>query len=118
MGMFSLGDFAAVGYRCGEFFQLGLCGSLFCHKRFYPNTVLCYPIDFGCPDQWTQWEVNSQCYKLFNEKISWEEAEEKCREEKGDLASISSAAESEFSHNFAAKQTVWIGASDKVKEGV
>ena len=50
--------------------------------------------------------------------LSWEEAEEKCMAEKANLASIISAEENEFFYNLVGNVTVWIGASEKDKEGV
>merc|ERR1712098_575566 len=68
-----------------------------------------------CPNGWTIW--NSQCYKLFHEEVSWEAAELKCIQLGAHLTSILSAAENEFVFSLIGKLYVWLGGSDKDKEG-
>ena len=80
------------------------------------NPIFSNFLSSACPNGWTIW--NSQCYKLFHEEVSWEAAELKCIQLGAHLTSILSAAENEFVSNLISDtRLIWIGGSDKDKEG-
>lgn len=59
-------------------------------------------------------------YRIFTNVVSWEEAEKACREMHGRLAVIHNQNENDFITRLAKDAKigyVWIGATDKVKEG-
>eukprot|EP00091_Calanus_sinicus_P009712 TRINITY_DN22593_c0_g1_i1.p1 TRINITY_DN22593_c0_g1~~TRINITY_DN22593_c0_g1_i1.p1 ORF type:complete len:118 (-),score=18.60 TRINITY_DN22593_c0_g1_i1:183-536(-) len=67
-----------------------------------------------CRDGWTGW--GSHCYKLFKEKLSWNDAQSRCENEGSNLASVQSLEENGFLLKLS-PQGVWIGANDKDTEG-
>ena len=50
------------------------------------------PSPLGCSKKWQALKMNSAtgCYKLFDEELPWEEAEQKCQKENSHLASVAS----------------------------
>ena len=56
------------------------------------------------------------CYKLFDEKLDWKDAETHCQLEGGHLVSIRSTEENQFVTKFV-KMDTWIGANDFNSEG-
>lgn len=62
-------------------------------------------------------EFNGKHYKVFEGKLSWHEAAEKCKEMGGLLASVKSAKANDFIVKVTAGKCVWLGASDEIKEG-
>ena len=69
-----------------------------------------------CPESW--YEFSSNCYKLLDELLTWQDAEDKCVEYGGNLASIHSSEENDFIVELSKKNTVWIGGSDIRPEAV
>ncbi|XP_029587799.1 brevican core protein isoform X2 [Salmo trutta] len=84
---------------------------------------LCLPSYGGdlCQTDLEQCEVGWQkfhgnCYKHFNQRMSWEVAEQHCRMVGGHLASIMTPEEKDFiNNNF--KEYQWTGLNDKTIEG-
>ncbi|XP_055732437.1 brevican core protein-like [Salvelinus fontinalis] len=84
---------------------------------------LCLPSYGGdlCQTDLEQCEVGWQkfhgnCYKHFNQRLSWEVAEQHCRMVGGHLASIMTPEEKDFiNNNF--KEYQWTGLNDKTIEG-
>ena len=72
-----------------------------------------FPIS-GCGSTWKQF--GSHCYKLFGDKLSWNDAQVRCEKEGSNLASVHSLEENQFLFNLS-PEGVWIGANDKAKEG-
>jgi len=65
-----------------------------------------------CLPGWSQFE--SKCYKIFEEKKPWKEAQAICQEEGSNLASIISSSNNKFIEELIVKTPVeypWIGAS-------
>ncbi|KAJ7311100.1 hypothetical protein JRQ81_006699 [Phrynocephalus forsythii] len=86
-------------------------------------TCLCLPsyggdhcdVDLAeCEVGWTKFQGN--CYKHFEEKHTWVEAENLCREYQSHLSSIITPEEQEFV-NKNAQDYQWIGLSDRAVEG-
>ncbi|XP_060890629.1 galactose-specific lectin nattectin-like [Labrus mixtus] len=72
-----------------------------------------------CPEGWL--ELNSRCFKfIFNEK-DWDDAEDSCIEQGGNLASIHSDEDYNALRNLVKTSTgidkqTWVGGYDAVKE--
>merc|ERR1711872_130052 len=64
-----------------------------------------------CPDRWVVY--GSHCYRMYLELHSWSDAESKCQQVGGHLASIHNYNEHEFIFKLANNHTVWIGGSDE-----
>ncbi|PIO54269.1 hypothetical protein TELCIR_24372 [Teladorsagia circumcincta] len=47
-------------------------------------------------DGWVIWPKRELMYKVFNQKATWDEAEQTCKSNGGHLASIESAEENDF----------------------
>ncbi|KAK6327527.1 hypothetical protein J4Q44_G00031720 [Coregonus suidteri] len=84
---------------------------------------LCLPSYGGdlCQTDLEQCEVGWQkfhgnCYKHFNQRLSWEVAEQHCRMVGGHLASIMTPEEQDFINNNY-KEYQWTGLNDKTIEG-
>ncbi|XP_033842144.1 galactose-specific lectin nattectin-like [Periophthalmus magnuspinnatus] len=76
--------------------------------------------DQGCPDGWTRFE--SRCFKFFNEKKSWINAEKICHSLGANLPSIHSLEQNRFIMDMIVKSTgtnspTWLGGTDAVEEG-
>ena len=72
----------------------------------------------GCPAGWVL--LDSNCYRLFESKLSWHDAEKNCQREGGHLASIHSKEENDFVSKLVspvAREEAWIGGSDLTSEG-
>ncbi|XP_063170294.1 aggrecan core protein [Candoia aspera] len=85
-------------------------------------TCLCLPsyggnrcdVDLAeCETGWTKFQGN--CYKHFEEKLTWMDAENLCREYQSHLSSIITPEEQEFV-NSNAQNYQWIGLSDRAVE--
>eukprot|EP00092_Neocalanus_flemingeri_P103047 GFUD01131827.1.p1 GENE.GFUD01131827.1~~GFUD01131827.1.p1 ORF type:complete len:228 (-),score=41.75 GFUD01131827.1:15-698(-) len=72
-----------------------------------------------CSFGWTKY--GTSCYRLWEEKQLWEDAELRCTQDGGHLASILSEEERKFIQDnlyINKYQTTWIGANDRAVEGV
>ena len=69
----------------------------------------------NCPAKWSAFEFN--CYKVFYQSLSHEDAESFCQGEGGHLASIHSEEENMFVGNLSSGY-LRLGATDKVYEGI
>ncbi|XP_062380610.1 galactose-specific lectin nattectin-like [Sardina pilchardus] len=61
-----------------------------------------------CQNGWSR--CGNRCFKFFNYKLTWSEAEGRCARHRGDLASIHNKNEAEFVGRLANKKWAWIGA--------
>jgi Lectin C-type domain len=64
--------------------------------------------------------IGNRAYKLFNEKLTWEQAVIKCTQLGGRMACPTSEEENAFISKLALEAntpTVWIGVTDQLKEG-
>ena len=71
-----------------------------------------------CPRLWAS--LAGGCFKFTTEKLSWEEAKERCVQYKGRLVEIESEEQNEALYQAARNRKlkqVWIGLSDVAKEG-
>ena len=74
-----------------------------------------------CPPSWPK--LGNSCFQMIEEKLSWFDAEIRCKKEGGHLASIHSKDEWDFLHELAIKDKklnfyfFWIGANDLMNEG-
>ena len=59
---------------------------------------------------------NLFCYKLYEDPLTWDAADRKCKEEGARLTSIHDEEENEFISTMGI--TVWIGGNDKNQEGI
>ncbi|XP_078574309.1 adhesion G protein-coupled receptor L3-like isoform X5 [Branchiostoma floridae x Branchiostoma japonicum] len=84
----------------------------------HPNSL---PVRLNCPEGWIR--QGGSCYKFhINDRKSWEEARQTCREESSELVSI----ETEEEHDFLRALTVnglysdsfWTSGTDESSEGV
>ncbi|XP_026537632.1 aggrecan core protein [Notechis scutatus] len=66
-----------------------------------------------CETGWTKFQGN--CYKHFEEKLTWMEAEKLCRKHQSHLSSIITPEEQEFV-NSNAQNYQWVGLSDRAVE--
>ncbi|XP_061451447.1 aggrecan core protein isoform X2 [Rhineura floridana] len=98
------------------------CGVGTCQEQDGSITCLCPPgymgdrcdIDLAeCEAGWTKFQGN--CYKHFEEKHTWVDAENLCREHQSHLSSIITPEEQEFVNNNA-QDYQWIGLSDRAIE--
>ncbi|KAM6425923.1 aggrecan core protein isoform 1-T1 [Liasis olivaceus] len=94
-----------------------------CVDGIHTFTCLCLPsyggnrcdVDLAeCETGWTKFQGN--CYKHFEEKLTWMDAENLCREHQSHLSSIITPEEQEFV-NSNAQDYQWIGLSDRAVEG-
>jgi len=72
---------------------------------------------YGCTGGWT--EYSSSCFKLGRDKKTWADAEKKCVEEGGHLASVGSFGENWSIHMLLKniQNPVWLGGTDGAAEG-
>ncbi|ETE69361.1 Aggrecan core protein, partial [Ophiophagus hannah] len=93
-----------------------------CVDGIHTFTCLCLPsyggnrcdIDLAeCETGWTKFQGN--CYKHFEEKLTWMEAEKLCRKHQSHLSSIITPEEQEFV-NSNAQNYQWVGLSDRAVE--
>uniref|UniRef100_A0A8C3HXZ8 Aggrecan core protein n=1 Tax=Chrysemys picta bellii TaxID=8478 RepID=A0A8C3HXZ8_CHRPI len=66
-----------------------------------------------CDEGWTKFQ--GHCYKHFEQRETWVEAETRCREHQSHLSSIITPEEQEFVNNYA-QDYQWIGLSDRAIE--
>ncbi|XP_055007211.1 galactose-specific lectin nattectin-like [Boleophthalmus pectinirostris] len=76
--------------------------------------------DPGCADGWSKF--GSRCFKFFNVKKTWTDAEKSCHEHCANLPSIHSLEEHNFIVNLIKTASggdtrTWLGGSDAVQEG-
>jgi len=69
-----------------------------------------------CQNGWTL--IGSNCYKRNTELLNWNEAENKCKEHGGHLASVHSEHENRLLRLFSKFSSYWLGGSDSQSEGV
>uniref|UniRef100_UPI00397F7344 C-type lectin domain-containing protein n=1 Tax=Salmonella sp. s51090 TaxID=3159651 RepID=UPI00397F7344 len=70
-----------------------------------------------CPAGYNAWE--SSCYKLYDEVLTWEAAEDRCLDDGAHLASIHSADENDYLNNLAGSAGTtgtWMGYNDLASE--
>ena len=73
----------------------------------------CTPV---CPDGWE--EFVGRCFLwVRNNKTSWDAAENFCQNEGGHLASVTSKEVQDFILDRVGQSPVWIGATDRRREG-
>ncbi|XP_060550798.1 LOW QUALITY PROTEIN: aggrecan core protein [Pantherophis guttatus] len=93
-----------------------------CVDGIHTFTCLCLPsyggnrcdIDLAeCETGWIKFQGN--CYKHFEEKLTWMEAEKLCRKHQSHLSSIITPEEQEFV-NSNAQNYQWVGLSDRAVE--
>ncbi|CAM5091300.1 unnamed protein product [Natator depressus] len=98
------------------------CGAGTCQERDGNITCLCPPGYMGdrcdidledCDEGWTKFQ--GHCYKHFEQRETWVEAETRCREHQSHLSSIITPEEQEFVNNYA-QDYQWIGLSDRAIE--
>uniref|UniRef100_A0A8C5WCP0 C-type lectin domain-containing protein n=1 Tax=Leptobrachium leishanense TaxID=445787 RepID=A0A8C5WCP0_9ANUR len=68
------------------------------------------PLCDGAWSKWTPFQMN--CYKLYDEKKTWEEAKQHCEAQKAHLIVINSDAEQELMKNMTKDQYIWLGLTD------
>ncbi|KAI2656998.1 Galactose-specific lectin nattectin [Labeo rohita] len=70
----------------------------------------------ACQSEWTQF--GRRCFKVFNNAVSWKDAEMSCLNYGGNLASVHSYKEYTFLKLLiSSTKTFWIGGYDVVSEG-
>uniref|UniRef100_A0A8B9DXL2 Aggrecan core protein n=1 Tax=Anser cygnoides TaxID=8845 RepID=A0A8B9DXL2_ANSCY len=67
----------------------------------------------NCEDGWTKFQ--GHCYRHFEERETWMDAETRCREHQAHLSSIITPEEQEFVNSHA-QDYQWIGLSDRAVE--
>ncbi|KFZ65072.1 Aggrecan core protein, partial [Podiceps cristatus] len=67
----------------------------------------------NCEEGWTKFQ--GHCYKHFEERETWMDAENKCRQHQSHLSSIITPEEQEFVNSHA-QDYQWIGLSDRAVE--
>ena len=73
------------------------------------------PVDVRCPPGYVLLHQNGVCYKFSNDKLSWNNASQKCKDEDGELASVTKRwIEMFLSENLVGDS--YIGAS-KISKG-
>ena len=66
-----------------------------------------------CPEGYILHETFNKCYKSYNERSSWSNAQTICHDNGGQLVTIRSSEENYFVYSIASKATSsWIGLSD------
>ncbi|XP_014377588.1 aggrecan core protein [Alligator sinensis] len=98
------------------------CGAGTCQERDGGITCLCPPGYMGdrcdidledCEVGWTKFQ--GHCYRHFEERETWVDAETRCREHQAHLSSIITPEEQDFVNNHA-QDYQWIGLSDRAVE--
>ena len=94
---------------------MSLCCLKFCYN-------LVYILIAECEEGWEPY--SDKCFKMFNEKKSWPDAEAACKESSAHLAKIESQGENDFLLNTflqiphdEVNREAWIGLTDVKKEG-
>ncbi|XP_072047766.1 versican core protein-like isoform X4 [Amphiura filiformis] len=70
----------------------------------------------SCPQYWYFFQEN--CYRYFSSSYSWSNANNYCRNNGAQLASIHSYVENRFVQGLAGRGNVWTGLSDQATEGL
>jgi len=71
----------------------------------------------GCPNSWSWSTHGKKCYKLFQNRLGWYDAEAFCQGEGGNLVSVHSKAENEFVARLDSDlRTLWLGGIDVTSE--
>ena len=68
-----------------------------------------------CPGGWILW--NGNCYKQNQDPLNWKDAEKKCTEIGGRLASVHSDEENNFIFQTSNNAVTWLGGNDMSAEG-
>ncbi|XP_019359610.1 PREDICTED: aggrecan core protein isoform X2 [Gavialis gangeticus] len=98
------------------------CGAGTCQERDGGIACLCPPGYMGdrcdidledCEVGWTKFQ--GHCYRHFEERETWVDAETRCREHQSHLSSIITPEEQDFVNNHA-QDYQWIGLSDRAVE--
>uniref|UniRef100_A0A8C4VYQ3 Aggrecan core protein n=1 Tax=Gopherus evgoodei TaxID=1825980 RepID=A0A8C4VYQ3_9SAUR len=98
------------------------CGAGTCQERDGNITCVCLPGYMGdhcdidledCDEGWIKF--HGHCYKHFEQRETWVEAETRCREHQSHLSSIITPEEQEFVNNYA-RDYQWLGLSDRAIE--
>ena len=74
-----------------------------------------FSVSFECPSGWIYWSGN--CYKQNQDLLTWGDAEKKCIEYGGHLASVHSDQENNFIFQTSKKAVTWLGGNDLEAEG-
>ena len=88
-----------------------------------PINLLCVAINtrhltvLGCPADWAV--LGSNCYKAFDSKGNWQDAENHCQGQGGHLASIHSKEENDFVAGLAkpSDEEPWLGGTNEKSQG-
>uniref|UniRef100_A0A8C4W2H3 Aggrecan core protein n=1 Tax=Gopherus evgoodei TaxID=1825980 RepID=A0A8C4W2H3_9SAUR len=72
-----------------------------------------YGVGPDCDEGWIKF--HGHCYKHFEQRETWVEAETRCREHQSHLSSIITPEEQEFVNNYA-RDYQWLGLSDRAIE--
>ena len=69
-----------------------------------------------CPNGWERLSEGKHCYRLFQEKKTWEDAESFCNGQGGHLAAVTN----QEIHNYVNRKNVpvWVGGTDQQREGI
>ncbi|KAM4605289.1 neurocan core protein-like [Polymixia lowei] len=67
----------------------------------------------GCEHGWRKF--HGHCYRYFNHRHTWEDAEKDCREHSAHLSSVTSSTEQEFINGLG-HDNAWIGLNDRTVE--
>jgi len=78
---------------------------------------VCKMTSDGCPNSWSWSNHGKKCYKLFQNRLGWYDAEVFCQGEGGNLVSVHSKAENEFVARLDSDlRTLWLGGIDVTSE--
>ena len=68
-----------------------------------------------CPNGWERLSEGKHCYRLFQEKKTWADAESFCNGQGGHLAAVTN----QEIHNYVNRKNapVWVGGTDQEREG-
>ena len=88
-----------------------------CHKifRFFFLTASLMHYCIGCQTGWIPFE--KKCYKYFDTKISWKEAEKICGHLSGELAVPSTAGKNDFISTKFTLDPIWVGGFKNLTSG-
>ncbi|XP_066304553.1 uncharacterized protein [Branchiostoma lanceolatum] len=72
------------------------------------------PVTTYCDDGWVIWE--NYCYLFRTQELTWTQAENRCTQVGGHLASVRTGQENEFIRSHSAARKIWIGLNDRGNE--
>ena len=83
--------------------------------KYHAGTTTTLPVSVKCATGWTP--HSNMCYKKFTQKVTWTAAEENCKNNGGDLASVKDKATNDFLKTFwtmdpvtpMAQRAFWLG---------